>query len=148
MMLAPFVILGLPVGILIDKYHVKKRTLLAIGIIIMSISTGVITFLTTKSILVWGIVLFMTRVGASITETTGEIYFFTHVKEEEAYLLSIYRDMTPVAYIIAPMLATLTFLYIPFKYLFVILALLLLAGLNYIPKLKHNHDYGLSTENK
>lgn len=148
MMLAPFVILGLPLGILIDKYHVKKRTLLAIGIIIMSISTGIITFLTTKNILIWGIVLFMTRVGASITETTGEIYFFTHVKEEEAYLLSIYRDMTPVAYIIAPMLATLVFLYIPFKYLFIILALLLLAGLNYIPKLKHNHDYGISTENK
>lgn len=140
MMLAPFVILGLPIGILIDKYHVKKRTLLYIGIVIMIISTAVISFLTTKSIYIWGIILFMTRVGASITETTGEIYFFTHVKEEEEYLLSIYRDMTPVAYIIAPLLATVVFMYSPFKYLFFILSIILIAGLYYIPKLKHNHE--------
>lgn len=148
MMLSPFVILGLPVGILVDKYNVKKRTLLAIGIIIMSISTMIISFVTTQNIIIWGMILFMTRVGASITETTGEIYFFTHVKEEEEYLLSVYRDMTPVANIIAPMLAILVFIYFPFKYLFIILAILLLTGLNYIPRLRHNHDHKLSTENK
>lgn len=148
MMLAPFVILGLPVGILIDKYHVKKRTLLYIGMFIIIASTFAISFITTKSVYIWGLVLFLTRTGASIVETTGEVYFFTHTKEEDAYLLSIYRDMTPVAYIIAPMLATVVFMYAPFKYLFAILAVILLGTFYYIPKLKHNHEYGISTENK
>ncbi len=138
-MLTPFVILGLPTGILIDKYHVNKRTLLYIGFIIIIISTFIISFITTKNIAIWAIILFMTRVGASFIETTSETYFFTHIQEEDAYLLGIFRDMNPIAYIIAPLIATSIFLVLPFNYLFIVLSLILLIGLYYIPKLKHNH---------
>jgi len=143
-MLAPFVIFSLPTGVLVDKYHIKKRTLLYIGFLIITISTFLISKITTANVAVWAIILFMTRVGASIIETTSEIYFFTHIKEEEAYLLSVFRDMTPVAYIIAPLLSTLIFIYLPFKSLFIILSIILLVGFYYIPHLKHNHDYGIS----
>jgi len=147
-MLTPFIIFSLPIGVLIDKYHVKKRTLLYIGFIIISVSTFLIAGITTKSVILWAIVLFVTRVGASIIETTSEIYFFTHIKEEEAYLLSVFRDMMPIAYIIAPLLSTVIFIFLPFKFLFIILSIILLAGLYYIPHLKHNHDYLLSDSNK
>ncbi len=139
-MLAPFVIFGLPVGILVDKYHVKKRTLLIIGFLIMAISTLAIPFISIKSVALWALVLFLTRTGASIVETASEIYFFTHIKEEEAYLLGVFRDMAPVAYIIAPLFATLIFVFLPFKYLFIILGIIVLCGLYYIPYLKHNHE--------
>ena len=138
-MLAPFVIFGLPVGILIDKYHVKKRTLLAIGFVIMSISTLSIAYISTTSVALWALVLFTTRVGASIVEATSEIYFFTHVREEDAYLLGVFRDMTPVAYMVAPLLGSLVFIFLPFKSLFTILAIFVLAGLYYVTKLKHSH---------
>ncbi len=138
-MLAPFVIFGLPIGILIDKYQIKKRTLLIIGFIIIFISTFLISFITIKNIALWSLVLFMTRVGASIIESTTEIYFFTHIKEEDAQLLGVFRDMTPVAYIIAPLFATLVFFFIPFKYLFTVLGFILLSSFYYIPHLKHNH---------
>jgi len=147
-MLAPFVFLGLPVGILIDKYHVRKRLLLVIGFIILIISTLFIPFITSMNVIVWALVLFMTRVGASIVETAGEIYFFSHTTDEDADLLSIYRDMYPIAYIIAPIVATLVFLVFPFKYLFVVLGIIMLAGFYFIPKLKHNHEYPISSENK
>jgi len=147
-MLAPFVLLGLPVGILVDKYHVKKRTLLYIGFIIISVSTFLIAGITTKNVLVWGIILFITRVGASIIETTSEIYFFTHIKEQEAYLLSIFRDMYPIAYLIAPLISTLIFIFLPFKFLFIILSIILLSGLYYIPHLKHNNENNLPCPNK
>lgn len=139
-MLFPFVILGLPNGILIDKYHVKKRTLLYFGFLIIIISTFIISFVTAKNIAIWAIILFMTRVGASLIETTSETYFFTHIQEEDAYLLGIFRDMNPVAYIIAPLIATFIFLVLPFNYLFIVLAIILLTGLYYIPRLKHNHN--------
>lgn len=138
-MLAPFVIFGLPVGILIDKYHVKKRTLLYIGFIIMSISTLMIAKIGSMNIALWALVLFMTRVGASIIEITSEIYFFTHVREEDAYLLGVFRDMMPVAYIIAPLIGSLIFIFLPFKYLFVILSIFVLTGIYYITHLKHSH---------
>ena len=146
-MLAPFVIFGLPIGVLIDKCILKKRTLLYIGIIIMSLSTLSISYITSMSVLLWAFVMFMTRTGATIIETTSEVYFFTHIKEEDAYLLSVFRDMSPVAYIIAPLISTLIFMVLPLKFLFAILGVLILSGLYYIPHLKHNHDYGIPNTN-
>jgi len=140
MMLSPFVLFELPIGILIDKYHVRKRTLLYIGVAIMGLSTLTISLIFSQSILIWGIILFATRTGAALIEATAEIYFFTHIKEEDTHLLGVYRDMTHVAYIIAPLLATLIFIFLPFQYLFLILGLLIFSGFYYIPRLKHNHE--------
>lgn len=137
-MLAPFVLFNLPIGILIDKYNVSKKLLLTIGFIIISVSTFAIVGINTQNILIWGAILFMTRVGASIIETTSDIYFFTHIKEEETSLLSVFRDMTPIAYLIAPLISTILFIFLPFKFLFIALSIILLAGLYYIPKLKNN----------
>lgn len=147
-MLIPFVIISLPIGVLIDKYHIPKRTLLYIGFAIISVSTFLITGITTQNMIIWSIVLFMTRVGASIIETTSEIYFFTHIKEEETYLLSVFRDMIPVAYIIAPLISTLIFIFLPFKFLYIVLGLILLSGIYYIPHLKHNNENILSNQNQ
>lgn len=135
-MLAPFVLLGLPLGILVDKYHVKRRNLLKIGFAIAIISTISISFITSMNVIIWAVVLFMTRVGASMIETASEIYFFDHIDDQDANLLSIYRDMYPVAYIIAPTVATLVFLVLPFEYLFIILGMILTIGFYLIPKLR------------
>lgn len=142
-MLSAFVIFEFPVGILIDKYGVKKRTLMYIGFFIITISTTLISIIYTKDIIIWSIIMFLTRVGASIIESTGEIYLFTHITESDASLLGVFRDMNPVAYIIAPLLATVIFMFLPFNYLFIILSIILLSGFYYIPKLKHNHIYGI-----
>lgn len=146
-MLSPFVILSLPIGVLIDKYHVKKRTLLYFGFVIIIISTFCISFISNQNIFIWALVLFLTRAGASIIETVSEIYFFTHTSEEDAYLLSVFRDMNPVAYIIAPIISTLILIFLPFGYLFVVLSIILLIGFYFIPKLRKNHEHNLSTSN-
>lgn len=114
----------------------------------MIVSTFIISFITTRDIAIWAIILFITRVGASIIETTSETYFFTHVQEEDAYLLGIFRDMNPVAYIVAPLIATGIFLILPFKYLFIVLSLILIIGLYFISKLKHNHGNILPDSHK
>jgi MFS family permease len=139
-MLAPFVVIPLSLGVIIDKYKLHKRNLIVIGTIIMSISTICITFMDTKSIMFWALILCMTRVGAAIVETASEMYFFTHVKEEDAQLLSIYRDMSPLSYLIAPLLGTAVLLFFPFKYLFIILGILVLCIVYYVPRLKHSKN--------
>lgn len=147
-MLAAFVFFGIPNGILIDKYHVSKRLLISIGLFILAASTFCIPFIHTKSIAIWALVLFLTRTGASLVETTSEIYFFTHVKEEDTYLLGVFRDMVPTAYIIAPLISTILFIFFPFKYLFIALGLIVLSGLYYVPHLKHNHEPIISNQNQ
>lgn len=148
-MLLPFVLFGIPIGKLIDRYHVHKRFLLTVGFIIMGFSTILVSQITTHSVIIWGMVLFLTRTGAAIVETTSEIYFFTHVREEDAYLLSIFRDMTPVAYIVAPLLGSLFILFFPFKYLFATLGIFTLVGLYYVTQLKHHHhEIGIPDSNK
>jgi MFS family permease len=139
-MLVPFVLLSVPLGKLIDNYHIPKRLLITIGIFIMSASTIFISGIHDTSVVKWAIVLFATRVGAAIVETVSEIYFFTHVREEDAYLLSFFRDMHPLSYIIAPLLGTLFLSIFDFKYLFLALGIFVLSGLYYITRLKHNHE--------
>lgn len=136
-MLAPFVVIPLTLGMIIDKYKIHKRTAIVVGTIIMSLSTIAITFMDTKSIAFWAFILCMTRVGAAMVETVSEMYFFTHVREEDAHLLSIFRDMSPLSYLVAPLLGTAILLFFPFKYLFIILGLFVLSILYYVPRLKH-----------
>ena len=140
-MLLPFVLLGIPLGKLIDNYHFHKRKLLVFGIIIISISTISISFISTNSVALWAFVLFATRFGAAIIEVVSEIYFFTHVREEESAILSVFRDMTPLAYIIAPLLGTLFLSFFDFKYLFLALGALMLASLYYVKLLKHTSEF-------
>ncbi len=136
-MLSPFVIFGLPIGILIDKYHVKKTNIMTLGLIIIIASTTSIAFIKEPSLSLWALILFGTRVGASFVEAGAEIYFFSKIKDEDADLISIYRDMNPLAYIIGPALATLVFLVLPFNYLFLILGIILSSGFYFIHKLKN-----------
>lgn len=139
-MLLPFVLLGIPIGRMVDKYHVSKRKLLYTGISIMALSTLIIPFIKYETYFwVWAIVLFMTRVGASIVETASEVYFFTHVHENQSNLLSLFRDMSPVAYLAAPLLGTAIISFTGIRYMFFVLAFIVLLSLRYVPKLKHHH---------
>lgn len=140
-MLLPFVLFGIPLGKLIDNYHFHKTKLLIWGTIIISIATMSISFISNNNIVLWAFVLFMTRFGAAIIETVSEVYFFTHVREEDASILSIFRDMTPLSYIIAPLLGTLFLSFFPFKYLFLTLGILMLTSLYYIKLLKHTSEF-------
>lgn len=135
-MLIPFVLLGLPVGMLVDKYHIKRRNILKVGFAIIIVSTISISFITSVNIILWSAVLFITRIGAGLIETASEIYFFDHIDDTDANILGVYRNMYPLAYIVSPIIATLIFLVLPFEYLFMILGLILLTGFYLIPKLK------------
>lgn len=134
-MLTPFVFLSFPMGRLSDKIGEKEMLILGFSIII--VSTFFIPFLTGSKIYLLILVLFATRVGASIIETMSESYFFKNIKEEDTDELSFFRTNTPLAYVIAPIIATAILFIIPeFKYIFWVLALILLSGLFTSLKLK------------
>jgi len=127
-MLVPFVLLGIPIGKLIDR-GIPEKKLISIGFCIMGIAVATIPFVSAPRIVLWGIILFATRIGAAIVEVSSEIYFFRRTTTEDADLLSVFRDMSPLAYIIAPIAGTILLLVFPFKSLFVMLCIIMFFGM-------------------
>jgi len=134
-MLLPFVLLELPLGKLADKFWGEKE-ILNYGIIILSLSTMAISFLTTQTFWLWSFLLFMTRVGASAIEISSESYFFKHINAQNTNLISLFRITTPLAYSIAPLIAILILSFLDFRFLFLTLGLIMFLGLKYSLNLK------------
>jgi len=126
-MLLPFVILEFPLGKLSDRIGEKK--MLICGSLIIALFTLAIPLINQQKLWIWAAVLFATRVGAAIIEVMSESYFFKIIDEENADVISFFRNANPLSYIIAPLLAIPVLFFVPsFKYLFFVLGAILLAG--------------------
>jgi len=126
-MLLPFVFMEYPLGKFSDKSGEKK--MLSFGFLISALATLAIPFITTPTVWLFALVLFLTRVGAATIEIMSETYFFKSVDEENVDALGFFRNTTPLSYILAPLLATPLIFYSPsFEYLFYALGAILLLG--------------------
>lgn len=128
--LLPFILFEVTWGSLADK-KMGEQELLTLGFIIIAISTAAISFLNVPNLLVWGGLLFITRVGASLIETMTETYLFKKIREEDTDMLSFFRITSPISYIIGPAIATLLFIVVDFKFIFLILGAIMLYGVRY-----------------
>jgi len=131
LMLLPYVLLEWPAGMIADCCLGEKE-LLAIGIIITSLSTAVLFFLSVPSIALWGIVLFMTRVGTALMESMTETYFFKHVDGDDTDMIGFFRMLRPLAYMLGPLTATILLYFISLELLWLILAGIMLYGLVHV----------------
>ncbi len=136
-MLIPFVLVELPLGRLADK-KMGEKELLSAGFILIAISTGIISFVTSGSIWVWMLILFLTRVGAAMIEIMCDTYFFKKVSGLNANVISFYRMSTPFAYVFGPLAATLllNLFNVDIQYLFLILGIIMFAGLRFSLRIK------------
>jgi len=132
-MLLPFLLFELPAGFLADKKFGEKE-ILAIGFVIMFMATMTIPMLSVPSFWLWAIILFATRTGASLIEISSESYFFKHVKEEDTGIISLFRTVRPLSYIIAPIFALPVIYFFSYSTSFYFLAFFILFGLFFIPK--------------
>ncbi len=134
-MLLPFLLFELPIGRLADKKFGEKEIML-VGFVIMAVSTFYIPLISSTHILVWAVVLFLTRVGASFVEITSESYFFKHVNEKNPGLISLFRMARPLAYITAPAVVTGSIAVFGlendlYAYIFPILSVFMFLGMRY-----------------
>lgn len=132
--LLPFLLLEIPVGELADKKYGEKEFLVG-GMLISSIAFLSFNFVYSHSFLIWGLLVLLARIGASIMETAIEAYFYKKAKGRDE-LISMFSLGSPVAYIIGPLLGSITLLFIPFVYMFTILAFILFIGSILMLKLK------------
>ena len=139
-MLLPFVLFELPAGEIADK-KLGEKEILFLGFGIIGLTTILVSLTEDANFILWAILLFMTRVGASFVEITTESYFFKHVKAENADVISIFRITKPVAFIAAPAIAALAFFLfgenkINYSYLFLVLGILMSFGLFFSLRIK------------
>ncbi len=127
-MLVPFVLLQYPAGKIADRIRHGERTLLIFATMIGGCATIIFATLGKAPALYLGIALVCTRVGASIMEVICDSYFFKQVTEDDAESVSFYRTMTPLAYLIAPLLGVITLSFTTLQGLFMILGTIMLCG--------------------
>jgi len=123
-----YVLLEYPIGLVADRY-IGEKEMMGFGFLVMAISTSWIAFTTESTVLVWALIMFTTRVGASFVEVTTESYFFKQTKSSDAQVISFFRVTRPLAYVIGAVIATLTLLYLPFNLLFIVLAFMMIPAM-------------------
>jgi len=134
-MLLPFILFELPAGKLADSRFGEKE-IMTVGFIIMGLATMATIFLSAPILWMWAGLLFVTRIGASLVEIMTETYFFKHVSGADADIIGFFRNNRPIAYSIAPLTASIVLAFMDFKFLFLILGIVMLLGIRYSLSLK------------
>lgn len=136
-MLLPFVLIQYPLGKHSDK--VGERKMLIFGFTVASLATLSLFFIQRHEVWIWAILLFTTRIGAAIIEVMNDVYFFKHITRENDEFIAIYRNTSPVAYVLAPIVAFTVFSLAPsFKFIFLILGALMLCGVYLSSTIRRN----------
>lgn len=127
-MLVPFVLLQYPVGVLADKSYGEKNFIIFSLVVILIFSTSIF-FISTKSIFIWMVVMFSTRIGAAVLEAMRDSYFYKRVDGNDVDLIDFFRTARPVAYIASTSLSSLLLFFYPTKSVFLLLGFVVLVGL-------------------
>ncbi len=129
----PYVLFDIPWGKIADKILGEKE-IMGAGIVIIGLSTISIGLITSNLFWVWACALALTRLGASMIQVTTESYFFKKIKDTDTDKISIFRNTSPVAILIAPIIATVCLTVASLSQLFIILGAIVLLAL--IPNYK------------
>jgi MFS family permease len=137
--LSAFIIFPYPAGWLADKVLGEKE-LLVTGFLLMAATSALIPTLANAKVglLVWAILLFVGRVGASTVEAMSETYFFKQIDGKSVGLMGYFRRSRPLAFIAAPITASilLEFGVIDMGGLFYILAGIMVVAMYFPLQLK------------
>ncbi len=136
LMLIAFILIPFPIGRLADTLFGEKP-LLFFGFIILGGSTALLFFLPHFTLPLLALVLFITRIGASSIETLTESYFFKKIAHSDTESIGILRSMYPIAYIIAPIIASIIIALSPMKTLFLLLSIICFLGIFFILPIKN-----------
>lgn len=123
-----YVLFEYPIGVIADKY-IGEKEMMGLGFLVLAISVAWMSFVTIPSVVVWSIIMFATRVGASLVEVTTESNFFKQTRSSDAQIISFFRVTRPLAYVVGASSATLALLYLPFNFLYILTALIMVPAL-------------------
>lgn len=127
-MLIPFVLLQYPAGHLADTIF-EERDMMAFSLLIMGLATVAVYFTNSRSVLIWAIILFCTRIGASLIEVLRDSYFYKRIDQRDVDITDFFRTVRPVAYIVGSAIAAPIILVFHIKIIFIIIGIVTLTGI-------------------
>lgn len=133
-MLTPFVLLQYPIGKLADKIK-NEKSLLFIALFILGTSTIYMYFIDSRSLFIWGTVLFITRIGVACIEVLRDSYFFRRIDGDDIELISKFRTARPVANISGALISAAILIFLPIKFIFLLVGMVAFAAVYYVSKL-------------
>ncbi len=125
--LLAFVIFEYPIGVIADR-HLGEKEMMAVGFVILALTSASISYLAGYGVIFWMLLMFVSRIGASLVEVTTESYFFKKVGAEESNLISLFRLMRPLANLLGAFVGSMTLLFLPFQFVFLALAIVMATG--------------------
>lgn len=125
--LLAYIIFEYPIGLLADKY-IGEKEMMAIGFVVLALSSAFIPVTATFGVFGWMLLMFISRVGASLVEVTTESYFFKQVKGSDISVISLFRIMRPLATFVGALLGTLTLVFLPLQFMFYVLGAIMATG--------------------
>ncbi len=126
-MLSAFVVSQYAFGKLADLVLGEKELMIG-GLLLAALATPIVIITGSAVPGIIAAALFATRLGASALEVSTESYFFKHINAGQNRTLSIFRSTSSLAYITAPLLASLILTHNKMEILFFILAGVLVIG--------------------
>ncbi len=126
--LLAYVVCEYPIGIIADNYYGEKE-MMAFGFLILALAVATISFMTTTEMIPWMVLMFISRVGASLVEVTTESYFFKKVDGDDANLMSVFRLTRPLSVLAGSLLGSVCLAIMPFNLAFLVLAFVMVIGL-------------------
>jgi uncharacterized membrane protein len=95
----------------------------------MAFSTAVIFFIASKSVLLWALILFCTRIGASLIEILRDSYFYKRIDCSDVDIINFFRSVRPAAYIIGLLIATPVVYFFEIRFIFPLISIGVLTGI-------------------
>lgn len=123
-----YVIFEYPVGLLADK-KLGEKEMMAVGFMIIALSSVGIYYMTTTTVVAWMILMFVSRIGGSLVEVTTESYFFKQVKGYDSNLISLFRLMRPLGNLVGALAGSLALIFMPLSFIFIVLAFVMVIGM-------------------
>ncbi|MFT5849662.1 MAG: MFS family permease [Patiriisocius sp.] len=130
-----YVLFEYPVGVLADKY-IGEKEMMACGFLILAVCSSWISFMAAAPVVGWMLLMFISRVGASLVEATTESYFFKHTNGTDANVMSFFRLTRPLAMLVGALLGSTALLYLPFELIFIVLSFAMIPGIFFTLSLK------------
>lgn len=133
--LLPFILFEFPIGALADKVWGEKE-MMGIGFVIISVFLFFIPFIGNATFAIITSILFMTRVGAALIETTTESYFFKKINGQDADLVSLFRMNRPLSFVIGPLIGFSILSISSFVSIFAVLGAIMISGIYFVGQIQ------------
>lgn len=127
-MLIPFVLFELPLGKIADKWLGEKEILIG-GIVIITMATIACSYLQTPNWILWAIILFITRTGASSIEIMKETYLFKKISGADTGIVALSRINVPLSYLTGSAFVSVFLIFFDLRFIFLGLGLIMALGL-------------------